>query len=96
MNALNRKFSNVVRSFCLAILRCEVPIVQRMSPSFVNLAVNPFLCDALRVRKTLLMRTQSLMQEDCLLQSNRLRVFYRGVNYSGVMTPDSILCCLRV
>jgi len=51
----------------------------------VNLADNPFLCDALRARKMLPMRTQSLMQEDCLLQSNRLRVFYRGVNYSDVM-----------
>lgn len=28
------------------------------------------------------------MQEERLLQSNRLRVFYRGVNYSGVMTSD--------
>lgn len=64
--------------------------VQRVTPPFVNLAGhNPFLCDVLVTM--LSTRTQSLMREERSLQSNRLRVFYRGVNYSGVMTPDSTL-----
>lgn len=65
--------------------------VQRVNSRFVNLAGhNPFQCNMLVTM--LSTRTQSLMQEERLLQSNRLRVFYRGVNYSGVITPDSTLC----
>lgn len=52
---------------------------------------NPFLCDALWASNDVIY-TDTIIDARRTLQSNRLSVFYRGVNYSGVMTSDNTLC----